>query len=701
MGDGEAEHEAGKRRRRRVLLPLLVGFVVAAIAIRGALSFFAADLFMAAVRQAASRGGLEIVLKGEPVVSASGFEAANLTVRTRGGDERLRADAVSGSARFFLHRPFLGVSLSLVGASATWSGADSGDDASPLLLPLLPAVFSRVEFKDARVDFGAGRVASIDAVVTAGEGGSLDVRWSRLEYSEESGERAAEKLAGTLRLTAAPSPSDVAPAPDPPRAIAAAKPGAPTPATGAGDAVAPAQALHVELVVESGAALVGSVLLDFAAHPLAASGVIASGDKGRLQGSDLAFALGRLLRGSGRVALARDRTLETADVTLASDDLMPAFVTLVREPFGGVAPALADAVLEGSGQVTLRLAAASRHSADATVSLSVRSLRTRSLAAESLLVELPWIGASLSGRAPRVGRLRAAKLSLLGLPWTGVDTAVTAAPGSLRAKAAQEWKAVGGTLRISDLVLEDDARGGPRAAADLRVTGFDLAGLGDALGVAGLAGSLYGDLGRVRIDADAVRAEGALDMETFGGSVRLSKLVVEHPFSRVPEFGLDAKVDGIDLGAVTARLGVGRVSGVLEGQVTGLVLAAGQPVSFDADLHTVKRRGVSQTVDVRAIVQLGVLGGGDSGSITGTLLKVIDRYRYSALGLRCRLRNDVFEIRGVETDGDKDYIVKGSLLPPSVSVVSHSQVVSFSEMLKRVQRIASIDEGGSPNVPSQ
>jgi hypothetical protein len=105
-------------------------------------------------------------------------------------------------------------------------------------------------------------------------------------------------------------------------------------------------------------------------------------------------------------------------------------------------------------------------------------------------------------------------------------------------------------------------------------------------------------------------------------------------------------------------------------------------------------------VDVRAIVQLGVLGGGDGSSITGTLLKMIDRYRYSALGLRCRLRNDVFELRGVESGGDKDYIIKRSLLPPSVSVVSHSHVVSFSEMLRRVERITTIGEGGSPHAPS-
>jgi hypothetical protein len=155
-------------------------------------------------------------------------------------------------------------------------------------------------------------------------------------------------------------------------------------------------------------------------------------------------------------------------------------------------------------------------------------------------------------------------------------------------------------------------------------------------------------------------------------------------------------VRDVDLESFTAAIGFGRVTGVLEGRVTGLVIADGQPQAFDADLHTVERRGVSQTIDVRAISQLGALGG-DTGSLTGSLLKVIDRYRYSEMGVRCRLRNDVFEIRGVESRDGRDYLVKGSRLPPSVSVVSHSQVLSFSEMLRRVARITDLAEGESPH----
>jgi len=660
--------EARPVRRRRVLLVVLAAIVVAVFALRAALAFFAADLFALAVRQAASRSGLEIVLDSAPEVTSGGFKVLGVTVRSAGGEEWLRAGEAFGSTRFFLRTPYLGVSLTLIGARATWK-SNAGEPFS-FEVPELPPVLSRVELADARIDLGNGRTISMDALVEPEGKGGLAIKATRLDYSEPSGEHAVEKVRGSLLLE--PVLSD--------------------------DATA--RALRLEFVADSGAALADTVLLDFAAHPLTVSGIAGPGRAGGLRASELAAAFGKLVSASGRVDLDAKWSIEAADLSVKSDDLQPAFVTLVREPFAGVVPALADSVLEGRGNVTLRLGKASRHQADATISLTSKSLRTRSVEAESLVVELPWIGAALSGRASRSGRVRAAGLTILGLPWTGIDATVSAEPGRLRAKADQQWKAAGGTLRIRGLVLEDSAREGPRLSANLVLEDFDLAKLGEIYGIGWLRGKLRGDLGRVRIDEDAIRTEGTLDVETFGGSMRVSKLVVEQPFGRVPEIGLDAKLDGMDLGAMTEQLGYGRVSGVLEGQVSNLVIAAGQPQSFDADLHTVKRSGVSQTVDVRAIVQLGVLGGGDSGSLTGTFLKVVDRYRYSKLGLRCRLRNDVFEIRGVESDGGKDYIVKGSLLPPSVSVVSHSQVVSFSEMLRRIQRINAIDEGGSPNVPS-
>ncbi len=650
------------RWRRRVFVVLALVFT-AAVAVRVALTVYAADIFVAALARALAGSGAEVVFAEPPSVGIEGFQAKGVTLRSLSGEEWVKAGEASGSAHLLFHAPYVSVGLTLKDARVTLPSPDGrqakDEDLSRSFDVSLPASVSSIELDTAVVDLGAGRTVSLDASIAAGGGGSTRIEIARLDYSEPSGENAGEKIAGTVSLS---------------------------PVAGA--------APKLDVSVRSGAALAGTVLFDFAAHPLTFAASVDDAD-GRFAFGEVTFALGKLLAGTGSFSVA-DGTLASADVRLVSGNLEPAWATLVREPFAGVVPALSDSELRGRGELRIELRGLSRHRATAGVTLSLESLRTRSVDASGLSIELPWLGSEQGKQRARSGRIRAKTVSLLGFPWSGIDVPVEASAGRLRSKSAQEWKAAGGTLRVTGLVYDDDAAKGPRLSGDVVLEDFDLAALGKSFGWEGLAGSLRGNLGRVVIDGDAVRASGSLDIEAFGGTVTVTKLFVEHPFGRVPELGLDAGVRDIQLEAMTTAFGLGRVSGVLEGRVTGLVLADGQAQAFDADLHTVERRGVSQNIDVRAIAQLGALGG-DTGSLTGSLLKVIDRYRYSAMGVRCRLRNDVFEIRGVESRGGRDYLVKGSLLPPSVSVVSHSQVISFSEMLRRVERISTIGEGGTPD----
>lgn len=695
--------ESGRRRRRwpRLVGGLLLFLVLAGVALRYALVVYAADLFAAVVQQVAATAGVSVEFLAKPAVGPGWFDAGAVTVRTDAGEQLVRAEQVTGTLRLFPHRPWVGVSLRLGGLAASLgdkAGHTNKDKPAPWALPEWPAVLSSVVLERAALALGGGRIVTVDADIAPTKENAVWIAFSRVDYSEDSGERAAEKLSGTLRLSRPANDSAAPPAPeDGKTALAQEKTeGLGDPQPGARSLRQVAQ-LHADLQVRSGAALWGAVLLDFVAHPLRIAANLSPRADGGDDISSLTATFGTLLSGSGHVQLSRDAALAGAEVVLSTEHLGEAFLALVREPFGGVFPALAQATMQGRGKLQIKTTGASRHASNAVVSLTISSLRTRAVEAEALRVELPWVGAARLGMGSSKGMLRAATIKLLDLPWKGIDLALLSTAGRVRAVSSQTWNAVGGAVHVTDLTFEDDAKKGPRLSAALRLENFDIARLGQVYGWPRLAGQLHGDLGRVTVDASAIRAAGVLDVDAFDGKLRFSKLRVEDPFGRVPSFGLDAQISEISLESVTKTLGVGRVTGVLEGHVTDLEVAAGQPVAFDADLHTVSRPGVSQMVDVRAIVQLGVLGGGDGGAITGTLLKVFDRYRYSALGLRCRLRNDTFEVRGVESEKGKDYIVKGSILPPSVSVVSHSQVISFSEMLRRVRRIAELGEGDSPD----
>ncbi len=659
------ERGRGKRTRRRGRLLVVLAFVVALAAlVRALLGLYSADLFLVVAREAARGGGLQILLEEEPTVNLAGFEARSVTVRDASGEELLRAGGISGQVQWFLHDPWIGLSLTLRDTLVPWresSGASRAERPQGPLVPSVPAQLAGVVLERARVELGEGRAVQLDAEFRFDGGIAAEVR--RLDYEELTGEIVAEKLAGSLRLDRA---------------------------------AAPAESWNVDVAVRSGSALVGPVLLDLETHAFTVSANIARDAGASLLVSGATATFGRLLRGSGQLRWSADGGVEGADVQLATSTLGDAFVTLVREPFSGVAPPLAGTSVEGRAEFALRFDRPSAGAAVATLSVSLPTLRAPAVEAERLEAVLPWSGVAVPGRAAREGRLRAERLSLMGLGWTGVAAPLVAIPGRLRTTAAQDWKSDAGTIHLAELAVVEDSSGFRLEAVVDRLE-LDVARLGAALGVQGLDGRLTSGRSRLRLDAETLRSDATLTVSAFGGTIELSNLFADHPFRRVPEFGLDARLAEVDLGSLTSWLGAGRVTGVLEGTVRGLVIADGQPQALDADLHTVERRGVSQHVDVRAIVQLGVLGGGDSGSLTGTLLRFVDRYRYAKLGVRCRLRNDVFELRGVETQGGKDYIVKGSLLPPSVSVVSHSQVVSFSEMLRRIERITAMDEGGTPD----
>ena len=150
---------------------------------------------------------------------------------------------------------------------------------------------------------------------------------------------------------------------------------------------------------------------------------------------------------------------------------------------------------------------------------------------------------------------------------------------------------------------------------------------------------------------------------------------------------LDAALANISLEQLSKTFAFGRISGILEGTVADLIITDVQPSQFGADLHSVDR-GTDQRISVEALNKITVLSSGQSaGALYGGLAGLFDSFRYSKLGFKAILRNDRLVLRGVESRGDQEYLVVGSLLPPTVNVISHTQTIGFSELLRRLERI--------------
>jgi hypothetical protein len=199
---------------------------------------------------------------------------------------------------------------------------------------------------------------------------------------------------------------------------------------------------------------------------------------------------------------------------------------------------------------------------------------------------------------------------------------------------------------------------------------------------------LSGAIPEVESAGNTLRSHGEILAEVFGGRLRLSKLEIENPFSDLASIKMSAKLESIDLEQLSKTFSFGRISGILEGSVDDLVITDGQPSQLRADVHSVERRGVDQRISVDALNKITVLSSGqEAGALYSGLAGFFDSFRYSKLGFKAVLRNDRLILRGVESQGDKEMLVVGSFLPPTVNIISHNQEIAFSELLRRLERI--------------
>ncbi len=381
------------------------------------------------------------------------------------------------------------------------------------------------------------------------------------------------------------------------------------------------------------------------------------------------------------------------DIPAASD----VFRLAVAEPFGSSYPVLGG--MEVSGGLS---AALEHHHSDDEPDWTVGKVDTRALkisssepqlAMEGLDASVPvLLGSNANAKGVAGGRLAVAGLDLGGVEGTGFTVDLEATPDELAARGGFGISLLGGEITVSRLDFARTEEGSVVVGLALAAEGLDIGPVTDVLEWPHADGKLSGAFDSVRIDGEALATEGTFELQVFGGTVRLSNLRVDALLSRVPTIGMDIEFDEIDLDLLTAASSLGGVSGLMRGEIKGLRIADGQAVAFDAWMESVPRRGVPQRLSVSAIRQISIVGGSgtDPGSVS--FVPFFETYRYAKMGVRCRLENDRFTVRGMEQYEGKEFLVVGSRIPPSVNVVSHRHEVPFSQMVKLVRRLLAVEQ---------
>ncbi len=203
-------------------------------------------------------------------------------------------------------------------------------------------------------------------------------------------------------------------------------------------------------------------------------------------------------------------------------------------------------------------------------------------------------------------------------------------------------------------------------------------------------GLLNGDL-QFWLLANTLSTEGSFSGEVYGGDMEVSEIFAENPFSPSRQYGADFKVKSLKLIPLSKALDIGRITGRMNLDLTDLVVAYGQPAEFKLIAVSIPDADSDQEISLKAVNTLSVIGTGSglTGAGVGLFSQIFRQFSYAGLGLECTLNNDLFKIRGLIREDGIEYIIKK---PPlfGINVINSNpeNLISFSDMLKRLKRIS-------------
>ena len=249
----------------------------------------------------------------------------------------------------------------------------------------------------------------------------------------------------------------------------------------------------------------------------------------------------------------------------------------------------------------------------------------------------------------------------------------------------------GGRLELGRTTFRlDPVSGTFRGLGSLALRDIDIARFPIASPQFKLTGTVQADFPRLDIGPDLIGVSGRGEASVFGGKIVVRDLAVTNPFAPGRSISLNIDLVDLDLKKLTDEVPFGEVTGIVRGEVRGLVITYRQPERFDFRLESVPRKGVAQTFSLKAVDNLTVLSSGQqaSGGTSGFWMSLIRGFRYQKLGIVSTLRNDTFTLNGTIHEGGVEYLVKKPALF-GISVINREphKVISFKEMTGRLKRV--------------
>ncbi len=233
---------------------------------------------------------------------------------------------------------------------------------------------------------------------------------------------------------------------------------------------------------------------------------------------------------------------------------------------------------------------------------------------------------------------------------------------------------------------------------DATIRPISVAQLCQAFGWPEFGGSIGGKISKLRMRDNVITLGTVLEAQVFDGSLRISDLRLEQPFSQWPRFAANIAFTNLDLNLVTSAFSFGGITGRLSGEIDGLKLFNWSPVAFDARLYTPPDDRSRHRISQRAVQNIGSIGGGGAGvtaALSSGVMKFFDDFNYDRLGLSCRLENEVCHLDGIAPAPNGGYyLVKGKGIP-RIDVIGSAHRVDWPRL---VQQLIAVTDSEGPVV---
>lgn len=476
---------------------------------------------------------------------------------------------------------------------------------------------------------------------------SLRAALKGLDYADKAGEQAAEKLAGSVRISGAHK----------------------------GDGWSGS----ADIELKKGEVYSDPVFIDIGQQALHLTG------KGRWQGRSL--RLDRLtldggdmlqVKGNGRLDIEK-QAIRNGQLRVDSGDLGSLYRQVLQPLLVGTR--LDDLEVAGDAGFGLQWKNSQLVAVDAAVNRLDFDHRAGSFGANGLAAQLFWRG---EGSSPD------SQIRIEGGHLGKINFGETLARFNAAGQYAWLLDPVsipfyGGAVEVSQLSWVE-AEQGADVGFSVEVGNVSLEALSGDLGWPRMQGRIASEIPRARYRKGSLVVDGDLVIDAFDGRLVMRKLRLDELDSAAPVLQADMELRRLDLSQLTQTFSFGEIQGRLDGEVKGLQLVAWQPNHFDARFYSSPKDDSRHRISQRAVENLTELGNGVSGALSASFLRFFEEFSYDRIELQVRQQGNKAWIDGIPAADGGYYLVKGSGIP-RIDVIGRNREVAWNDLLARLKSI--------------